>query len=318
MAGQREQSEGFYEMLWDCDHCEAKGLLGKSQRHCPECGAPQNPDKRYFPKEGDQRQAVGHQYVGSDRHCPSCNTPQSAQGSNCTQCGAPLDGSKEVRGVVAPVSAAPATRRRPWLWIVVLLAVLASGFGIWWRCIRTRHAEMTLTAHRWERSVGIEEYADQEQADWRDQLPSDARVQRCHRKERSSRRVQTGEDCHIERKDKKDGTFEQIKQCAPTYRSEPIDDDWCTFVVQRWRELEAVKTSGTGMSPVWPTAGLPPPAAAAILGAKRQGKRTETLILELGGQHCDVSDAIWRKYSDGGKVHVEVRASSGNIVCASL
>ena len=23
-----------YEMLWDCDHCDTKGLLGKSQRHC--------------------------------------------------------------------------------------------------------------------------------------------------------------------------------------------------------------------------------------------------------------------------------------------
>ena len=46
-------------MLWDCDHCDARGLLGKSQRYCANCGAPQNPDKRYFPKEGEQRRIDG-------------------------------------------------------------------------------------------------------------------------------------------------------------------------------------------------------------------------------------------------------------------
>jgi hypothetical protein len=318
MAEERMQSEGFYEMLWDCDHCDAKGLLGKSQRHCPECGAPQNPDKRYFPKEGDQRRVDGHQYVGSDRHCPACNTPQSAKGSNCAHCGAPLDGSKEVRGVAAPVAPAPAKRKRPWLWIIVILAVVASGFGIWWRCIRTRQVEMTLASHRWERAIAVDEYADKLESDWRDRMPSDAGLASCHRKERSTRKIQDGEDCHTERKDKKDGTFEQVKKCTPKYRSEPVDDDWCTYTLRRWRQVDVIKTSGTGMSPAWPSAGLPPATAAASLGARRQGKRTETLILDFGGQSCDVPDASWRKYSDGKKVKVEVRASSGDLVCSSL
>jgi hypothetical protein len=30
---ERVESQGFYEMLWDCDHCDTKGLFGKSQRH---------------------------------------------------------------------------------------------------------------------------------------------------------------------------------------------------------------------------------------------------------------------------------------------
>lgn len=36
------------------------------------------------------------------------------------------------------------------------------------------------------------------------------------------------------------------------------------------------------------------------------------------GDSCDVSDAIWRKYQDGQKVKVEVRARSGKVVCGSL
>lgn len=318
MSEERVESQGFFEMLWDCDHCGTKGLLGKSQRHCPECGAPQNPDKRYFPDEDQQKAAVGHQFVGADRHCPACNTAQSAKATNCTHCGAPLDGSKEVRGVVAPAPVAPPKQRRPWLWIIVILAVVATGFGIWWRCVRTRVAQVTVTAHRWERAIAIEEYADKQESDWHDRVPSEARASSCYRKQRSTKQVQTGEECHTERKDKKDGTFEQIKKCTPTYRSEGIDDDWCTYTMRRWRAIEPAKTTGTGTSPAWPTANLPLESAAATLGARRQGKRTETLILELGGQTCEVSDATWRKYADGQPAKVEVRASSGDVVCSSL
>lgn len=60
MGQEREESRGYFEMLWDCDHCDARGLLAKSQRHCANCGAPQNPDKRYFPREGEERRVDGH------------------------------------------------------------------------------------------------------------------------------------------------------------------------------------------------------------------------------------------------------------------
>jgi len=149
-------------------------------------------------------------------------------------------------------------------------------------------------------------------------MPADAAsMPICVRKQRSSRQVQTGEECHSERVDKKDGTFEQVKKCKPTYRSEPIDDDWCTFRARRWRKVDDVKLAGNGLSAAWP-AQLPADGAPAVLGNKRAGPRTEKLILDLGSDSCDVSDSVWRKYSDGQKVKVEVRARSGHIVCSSL
>src|SRR5258705_9978500 len=118
MGQEREDSQGFFEMLWDCDHCDARGLLGKSQRYCANCGAPQNPDKRNFPKEGEERRVDGHLYEGADRACPACQAPQSARAKNCTHCGSVLEGAGEVRGVAAPVEPAaarkPRTRRRIW------------------------------------------------------------------------------------------------------------------------------------------------------------------------------------------------------------
>jgi hypothetical protein len=320
MGEEREESQGFYEMLWDCDHCDARGLLGKSQRHCANCGAPQNPDKRYFPKEGEQQRVDGHAYEGSDLTCPACSAPQSAKAKNCTNCGSVLDGAAQVRGVAdaaAPAARpAPQRRRRRWPFVVAVIAIF--GAGIWWRCIRTQQAQVTVSGHTWQRTIAVEEFGERQEEAWRNEVPPDAQFPTCRERERSKRQVEDGEECHNERRDKKDGTFEQIKKCKPKYRSEPVMDSWCRFTARRWRPVTEAKTSGSGLAPAWPT-NLPPAEVAAAFGAKRQGKRTETLTLGFG-EHgtCDVSDAVWRKYSDGQKLTVEVRASSGDVACSSL
>ncbi|HWU88631.1 MAG TPA: hypothetical protein VN253_15280 [Kofleriaceae bacterium] len=319
MAEERTESQGFFEMLWDCDHCDTKGLLAKSQRHCPECGAKQNPDTRYFPKEGEERRIDGHKYEGADRSCGSCNAPQSARANNCTNCGAPLDGAREVKGVGSAPIAPPKKPRRWWLVVLIVALIGLAIFGIWYRFIRKRSETMTVTAHRWERVVPIEEYNDYSEQGWRDTMPSDAHLVSCHPKQRTTRSVPDGEECHNEKQDKKDGTFEVVKKCKPTYRSEPVDDDWCSYRVQRWKDLAqgALRASGTGLQPATPT-GLPPANAPPVIGSRRAGHQRETLTLQLGDHSCDVSDATWRKYKDGDKVQVDVRASSGAIVCDSL
>ncbi len=316
---ERTESQGFYEMLWDCDHCDTKGLLGKSQRHCPECGAKQNPDKRYFPKEGEERRIDGHKYEGADRACGSCGAPQSARAHNCTGCGAPLDGAAEVKGVAAPVAPRPVKKRRWWIPVLIIAVVGAGIFGIWYRFIRKASATMTVTAHRWERVIPVEEFSDVGEQAWRDAVPSDARTVTCNKKQRSTRRIEDGEECHNEKQDKKDGTFEVVKKCKPKYREEPVEDDWCRFRVQRWKEVEsaAARASGTGLQPTSPT-NLPPATTQPVIGARRAGAQRETLTLEFGAQRCDVSEPVWRKYKDGDKVQVKVIASTGKIVCDSL
>ena len=312
---ERTESEGFYEMLWDCDHCDTKGLLGKSQRHCASCGAPQNPDKRYFPKEGEAKPIDGHRFEGSDRQCPSCNTSMGSTAKNCTSCGSPLDGSKEVRGIAAPV-AAKAPKKK--IWPIVLAVVFVLGFAIWFFFIRTKDAKLEITAHRWERMVALEKYGDWPQEAWRDELPKDASMPTCVQKEKSKTKVEDGEECHTEKVDKKDGTFEQVKKCSPKYRDEPVMADWCSFTVRNWKKTDEAKLSGAGMTAAWP-ANLPAADTQAQLGAIRSGARTEKLYLDFGKTgSCDVSDAKWRKYKDGEKVKLEVRARSGDIVCDSF
>jgi hypothetical protein len=312
---ERTESQGFYEMLWDCDHCETKSLLANSQRHCAGCGAPQNPDKRYFPKEGEEKKLDGHRFEGSDRHCPACSTPMGATATNCTKCGSPLDGSKEVRGVAAPVAARKPRRK---IWPYVVGGIVLLGVLIWFFFIRTKDAKLTVAAHRWERVIAIEKYGDYPEEAWRDAIPAGASSPVCQRKERSKKQVPDGEECAVENVDKKDGTFEKVNKCQPKYRSEPVEDDWCSFTVRRWQKVDDAKASGAGLTATWP-ASAPPADTAATIGATRSGARTEKLVLDFGsGNTCEVSDAIWRKYTDGQKVKLEVRARSGAVVCSSL
>jgi hypothetical protein len=313
---ERVETQGFYEMLWDCDHCDTKGLLGKSQRHCANCGAKQNPDKRYFPEQGSAQRVDGHKYSGSDRTCPACSAPQSAQATHCTHCGSSLDGATEVRGVVTQV--APKPPRKLWPIFAVIAAVVLVIFSIWYFFIRTKEAKMTVTAHRWERAISVEEFADRQDSAWQNEVPRDARLVTCHREERSTRQVKDGEDCRLERVDKKDGTFEELKKCRPTYRSEPVYDERCSFTIRRWQEVDRVRLVGNGIAPVWPSQNVPPQQAMEALGARRAGKRIEKLVLELGKQSCEVSEAVWRKYKDNTAYAVEVRARSGEVVCKSL
>lgn len=315
MSEERVESQGFYEMLWDCEYCGTTGLLGKSQRHCPECGGKQNPDKRYFPDPNRMVRVEGHKYEGSDRHCPNCNAALGAAAKNCTNCGASLDGAREVRGVVTAVE--PKPRRRWWPWAVaVVVAILGIVLLVQW-CNRTEAKQVTVTGHRWERTIAIEQYGDDEEEAWDDRVPAQARVQSCYSRQRSSRKVPDGEECHTENVDRKDGTFEVVKKCRTKYRSEPIYDQWCRYRIRRWREVDAVRATGQGLAPAWPAVDVPQQAMESV-GARRRGKQRETFILELGGQTCEVSESVWRKHADQTSLEVQVKARSGEIVCDSL
>jgi hypothetical protein len=88
--------EKIYEMLWDCEFCSSKKLLGKTHRHCPNCGATQDPSRRYFPADSEKVAVQDHEYFGADKACPFCATANGAKSTFCGNCGGALDGAKEV------------------------------------------------------------------------------------------------------------------------------------------------------------------------------------------------------------------------------
>src|SRR5688500_9569109 len=104
-------AERVYEMLWDCAYCGTRKLLGKTHRFCPKCGAPQDAEKRYFPSDDEKVAVEDHVYVGADRMCGACGSAMSAKALHCSQCGAPLEGAREVRRADAEPKAPPSVAK---------------------------------------------------------------------------------------------------------------------------------------------------------------------------------------------------------------
>ena len=316
-AAPREESLGTYEMLWDCSHCDTRKNLGVTHRHCPNCGAPQDASKRYFPTEAERVAVAEHAFTGTDRVCGSCQAAQSAKAHNCGRCGASLDGA----GVVPLVSAAQPTkpRRRSRVWYVLAIVVLLA-VAIWWQCIRKRSVTVDVISHSWATALVVEEFREVAEQQWSDQVPTGARARACARKERSTRSVPDGETCTKVQRDKGDGTFEEVNQCTPKSRTESVMDDWCDYRIDRWTKVETLERKGTGLTLTWPDP--PPPALLTGPGARRAGAKTATYTLELSDgkkrRTCEVSEATWRKLVDGQHVKAKVRAASGELVCSTL
>lgn len=316
MEKPREESLGHYEMLWDCSHCDTKKNLGKTHRHCPNCGAPQDETKRYFPSDADKVKVEDHVFTGGDKKCSSCGTAQSSKAHNCGHCGAPLGDAKSVPLVTEKK---PAKKKSNLIWFV-LLGIVLFAVLIWFMCIRKKEVAMTVTGHRWAVVQEIEEYREVGEEAWKNEVPTGARQISCTRKQRSTKQVQDGEDCKIEKKDKGDGTFEEVKVCTPRMKSEGVDDDYCSFRIDRWTKVEELKANGAGVDVKWPA--VPPSKVQSGAGARRAGAKTAVYTIDLNdgknNRTCDVGEGTWKKYKDGQKIKAKVRARSGDIVCSEL
>ena len=325
--------EIFYEMLWDCAQCNTVGLLGDTHRHCPTCGAAQDPSKRYFPKPGEEQEAKDHQFVGADWRCVYCDSPNCAAAAHCTNCGAGQDGTKPVTFVLdtatapALVVVRTAARSKWWLWALALLALVIVGLGILFT--RTHETTASVSARTWQREIQVEKFAPVSESAWCDSVPGDAYAVTQSREQRSTRQVQDGQECRDERIDKGDGTFVKRRECTPRYREQAVFDNRCRFQVNRWRTYRSVKAGPeTAAMPIWPSLGSfnglsndVNRGGRTTLGSEREGTRNENyeLSLQSDGKSwtCKVPLEVWTKSQDGARLPMRVRVTGG-VDCSSL
>ncbi len=319
-----------YEMNWDCGGCGTKGLLGKTHRHCPVCGMPQDPDKRYFPPD-DQKVAVeDHPFVGADKRCRACDAPVVATAAFCGVCGCPTDAAREAKrrddvvtqdgAVVAAVNdapAAPSGSSKTW-WVLGAIAAVIVVVGVlasW-----SSEATATLTARTWSRTIGVQTYQLVEEAAWRDELPVGAYSKGCTQKERTTKDVPDGETCTTTKKDQGDGTFTERQECKPKFKKEPVMDAWCRYDAPKWVQTSEETAKGDAdASPTWPSVAV---TGCAALGCTREGARTEAYVLQVTGpdgkaQTCEVGEDVWSGLSEGQSV-VVAYGLAGGLSCADI
>jgi hypothetical protein len=319
-----------FEMFWDCEFCGTTALLGKTNRYCPNCGAPQNADKRYFPPPGKEVRA-NTTYDGADKECPACKTPNGAKANNCRHCGSPMDGSKEVKrkvegaplpGSKAPPPPPPAKKSRKW-WFIGggALATITSMclVTMFW----TKSSTVTVAGHAWSRTIDVEAFGPVKESAWCDAMPSDARSISRSREKRGTEKVADGETCTTKNVDRGDGTFEKQEQCTTKYREEPVYDDKCHYTVDRWKVARTEKAQGEALSPEpqWPSVRLA--RTGNCLGCEREGARKETYAVKLskkegGDDSCELPQARWAGFAPGSSHPVQVRVLGGGVDCSTL
>ena len=322
-----ESSGGVFEMLWDCAFCGTAALLGKTNRYCPSCGAPQDETKRYFPPPGKEV-AANTSFDGVDVKCPACGTPNGAKANNCRHCGSPLNEAAKVKQLAErsdkPPMFPPVPVSKPMgLGVKLAIAggVLVLGLitvGLLWK----KEVSATVEGHSWKRGIAIESLQQVNESAWRDSVPGDAYATSCAREQRSTRKVADGETCHTKDVDRGDGTFERKNVCETKYRSEPVYDDKCRYTVDRWRQSRSVVAEG-GLddAPAWPPVSLR--QAGTCRGCEREGAKSQEYIVTLGGPEnakfkCDKPEAEWRSYKKGSKYALKVRVMTGGADCSSL
>jgi hypothetical protein len=321
-------AELVYEMVWDCRYCGAKKNLGLTHRHCPNCGAQQDPNDRYFPPDHEKVAVQNHEFVGADVQCRYCAAASSRRAHNCGQCGAPLGEGVAVRAQVPlPPSAGalPSAPPRRATWklvvpIVVLLAVAVVVVALVWR----RPQKFVVTAHTWQRSVAIERLGPSRESAWCSELPASASDVSRHRERHGSKKVPDGETCHAEKKDRGDGTFKEEQVCTPKYKDEPVYEDKCDYLLVKWSRLRQEVTEGKSVadSPHWPAVSLNR-AGCSVPGCEREGTRSETYTVVLkdpAGEiyRCNVAPHAWSTFADGQHYSGKLIPLVGSLDCDSL
>lgn len=333
--GAKVYTDGVYEMMWDCPYCGTDKLLGKTHRFCPNCGAAQDPEKRYFPSETEKVAVRDHVFVGADKLCPACETPNSARSEFCMQCGSPLsdaaraelqasqhreqgEGWREEDASGAGEKKSGGGKLK-WIFLGLLLLLLGGGalFYFW-----TTDVAIKVVEHSWEREIKIQDYRPRMESAWCEQMPSNAYSVSRKEEVRSHKQVPDGETCSMQRIDQGDGTYVEKRVCRTQYRREPIYDDKCYFKVDRWAYARSVRAKGRDRQPYWPESRLS--RTGNCLGCEREGGREAHYYLHLvatkqqENYQCEVEEKLWRAAKPGSRWIMEVSAITGGARCGSL
>lgn len=316
-----------YEMLWRCNFCGTDKLRGKSQRFCPNCGAPQEPKNRYFPTEEDLVEVKNAEYQGVDKTCAACGTPNAANSSFCSQCGSAMDGTKTVNLKVdteSPVNAPePPAKKRP-LWVTILVFIMLTGLtfcgvNYFWRETVT----LELATAEWQKEIKVEKFQTNKDSAWCDVMPRDAYAVSRKSEVRSQKQIPDGETCKSERVDRGDGTFTTKQHCEPKYRNEPVYGDKCYFSINRWKYERSLLAKGMDKQPREPALDLA--RTGNCLGCEREAAHVTKYVLTLNSTAkdakpiiCEVPEAIWKQAEPKSKWQMEMSVMSDATHCDTL
>ncbi len=242
-------------------HCAFCGTRNPaSASTCSRCGADLS--------EGTAREKG--KIVGAHRPnaapdvvCPSCGSPNPANALRCGQCNTNLNTTLPQQPAVPQPKAK--SRSNTLIYAGIGLAIFAC-IALAFLFLRTEEIIGQVEGVQWTRTIGIEELEPVTYSDWRDEIPASASLGRCEERVRSTQNNPAPNSVEVcgtpYTIDTGTGLGEVVQDCV--YE---IYDDWCSFTVQEWRQVNEITARSADFSPNWP--------ALQLQAGQREGARSE-------------------------------------------
>jgi hypothetical protein len=337
-----QSDQGTYQMLWDCEFCGTKGLLGLDHRHCPACGSAQDEERRYFPTDENKVTVQDHVYHGADKDCPACSTPNAAIAKHCVNCGSPMDDAAQVRLQQEQPEPEPEQRRRKrrrrerttdddepiakksgfgvaaLIGCFGLILVIVVLVAVFWK----KPVAIEVAGHTWERSIQVEQFGRKKDAAWCDQMPGDAYSITRKEEVRSHDEVPDGQTCTTKRRDNGDGSYTEYQDCKPKTKRVPVYDYKCKFTVDRWQPSRKPTADGDlSGARTWPAVTLS--KTGQCMGCEREGARSQSYTVRYKSAagdyfNCDWPEAKWAATAVGSRWTGKVGVMTKAMDCGSL
>jgi predicted nucleic acid-binding Zn ribbon protein len=323
-----QETLGYVRLEWTCRRCGGKNP--GPEKLCVHCGASideqeqfELPEVQEFVTDAEELKKAA---AGPDIHCPYCETRNPAGSTVCSQCGGSLaEGVVRASGHVvgAPPTARPTAEpqvapraaalkgKKPWYLfagIAALLLVCCVGAYLLFR--PSQDINGVVRDVSWERRIGIEELQPVSHEDWRDEIPSNAELGSCQKKEHHTQSEEPPPGVEAEKVcgtpytiDTGSGYGKVVQDCEYT-----IYEDWCEYTREEWQEVDVSIASGHDSNPYWPQANL--------ASGQREGEQYEeyTVDFDTDGKsytyHPSDADEFSR-YAIGSKWVLNVNALGG-------
>lgn len=320
---QPSHTEPVYEMLWRCEFCGKDKLHGKSQRFCPECGAPQNPIQRYFPSDAELVVADDSVYHGADVICPACKTANAASNVFCQQCSAPLQNASSVKFQQdIDIIDNPKPSKSYTTIVLAILGIVLVGVAFFlidhfWRKTMT----LQLLSAQWTREIKIEKFSSVHDSNWCSSMPYNAHSVYRHSEVHSHNKIADGQSCSSKRVDRGNGTFTTQQSCVTKYRDVPVYADKCDYKVDRWQYSRSVYARGTDKLPYDPVSGVF--NSGNCLGCEREAQHVAKYVFNLRNEaneavECDVPISVWQLAQVPSQWTIKVSVFSNTKHCDTL
>lgn len=267
-----------------CAFCGARNPAGAVK--CSQCGS----DLREGAKRASKGRVVGAFKGGPAKpiKCPSCGAMNPGDRLKCEQCGTALPHkSKAAAKKAESKAAAPNTR----LLAIIGVGVLAICAAVYFLFIRTKSVTGVVTSAEWKRTVAIEAFGPVERGDWQDAVPDDAEGLSCSERVRYTQDEQPSSGSYNEvcgtpySVETGSGFAEVVQDCE--YE---VLDNYCSYTVNAWAEVDSVSLDGTGLAAVWPEPNL---AGDQRLGAQEEDY---VCVFDADGKRLEYSTQSYAEY----------------------